>query len=488
MTISSELPYLHFLGLSRSPFPVTPDADDFFESTDIDTTITELVHGISTRKGFFVLTGEVGVGKTTISRRILQLLTDAGVSTSLVFHSLLPKLGLIKHINKDFGVADQDSNLDDELGKLSDFVLKENELGNNCAIIIDDAQNLSWESLEIIRMISNLEGNSQKLVQILLIGQPELAEKLNSNNLRQLKSRIVIQREISTLSKDGLRKYIDFKLTVAGPTRLQTPDKVIKTIHTITGGNLRGVNILMDRCLYIAYADQSHTLTPQMVHKAATDLKMPSKGLSRHPKLIIATLVLFTAGLATLGLNRPLQTSLSSTPPPASQKTTTGTIAQNSIVPEAVTTFLQGYNLLEYAQPFWRGIENGNLHTIRQEIQKSTGLEIVTLPCLPKSLQNMDVLQISTRLDKLPRFLFFWQPQLVIDDFYYNFQGNKIVQLQYMLAAGHYYQGAIDGIVGRKLLQAIIDFQVDMGLSLSGLPDQPTLFVLCSLTTPSGRK
>lgn len=488
MSISSELPYLHFLGLNRNPFPVTPDADDFFESTDIDTTITELVHGISTRKGFFVLTGEVGVGKTTISRRILQLLTNSGIRTSLVFHSLLPKLGLIKHINKDFGIAGQDdSDLDAELGKLSAFVLKENEQGNNCAIIIDDAQNLSWESLEIIRMISNLEGNSQKLVQILLIGQPELAEKLDSNNLRQLKSRIVIQREINTLPKDGLRRYIDFKLTVAGPTRLQTSDKVIKTIHTITGGNLRSVNILMDRCLYIAYADQSQILTPKMIQRAAMDLKMPPKGLARHPKLIITAIILLTSGLMTLCLNIPLQISLKPTPPVVAQNTTE-TTATDSLIPEAVTTFLQGYNLRKYAQLFWRGIENGNLHTASQEIKKSTGLEIVTLPSLPRSLQNMDVLQISTKLDKRPRFLFFWQPQLVIDDFYYNYQGNKIVQLQYMLATENYYKGAIDGIVGRKLMQSIIDFQVDLGLSLSGIPDQSTLFVLCSLTNHSGRK
>lgn len=483
MTTSSELPYLEFLGLTRNPFPVTPDADDFFESSDIDTIVTELVHGISTRKGFFVLTGEVGVGKTTISRRILQLLTDAEIRTSLVFHSLLPKLGLIKHINKDFGVSDQDNDLEDELTKLSDFVLEENKQDNNCAIIIDDAQNLSWESLEIIRMISNLEGNSQKLVQILLIGQPELADKLNSTNLRQLKSRIVIQREIATLPKEGLHKYIDFKLTVAGPSRLQVPNRVIKTIYAITKGNLRGVNILMDRCLYIAYADQSQLLTPSMIRQAATDLNMQATGYIKPRQLLIAALVLLVCGVLTLSMDFSPKISISSTTTPSKPIVAT---SQEITIPKDVTTFLQGYDLLNYATPFWLGVQQGNLHQISQEIQQTTGFELVSLPSLPQSLHNMDVLQITNQQSKKPHFIFFWRPQLEIDQFYYNYQGRKIVQLQYMLADKQYYQGAIDGIVGRKLMQSIIDFQTMNGLSVSGIPDKATLFVLCSLTTPSG--
>jgi general secretion pathway protein A len=483
MNCNQELPYLDFLGLNRNPFPVTPDADDFFESTDTETIITELVHGINTRKGFFVLTGEVGVGKTTISRRILQLLNEENIQTSLVFHSLLPKLGLIKHINKDFGVDDADSDLDDELAKLSNFVLKENEQGNNCAIIIDDAQNLSWESLEIIRMISNLEGNSQKLVQILLIGQPELADKLNSQNLRQLKSRIVIQREITTLPKQGLQKYLDFKLTVTGPTRLATSDKVIKAIYAITKGNLRGVNILMDRCLYIAYAEQSQLLTPKMIHQAAADLKMAQPSLLTPMKVAIAALILIMVGIGT---QIPFFTSAS--PVYNSAPVQELTVVKTTPVPLPVNEFLQGYDLDSHATLFWAGLQKGNLKPLNAEIKKSTGLEMITLPSLPPFLQNMDVLQISDKINKQPRFLFYWRPQLVINDFYIHYQGRKIVQLQYMLADQNYYNSGIDGIVGEKLMQSIVDFQRANDLNVSGIPDQETLFVLCCLTNHSASK
>ena len=488
MTPKTELPYLEFLGLKRNPFPVTPDADDFYESNDTESIITELVHGITTRKGFFVLTGEVGVGKTTISRRILQLLTDADIKTSLVFHSLLPKLGLIKHINKDFGASSDDSEIEDELAKLNEFVLKENEQGNNCAIIIDDAQNLSWESLEIIRMISNLEGNSDKLVQILLIGQPELADKLNSKNLRQLKSRIVIQREITTLPKTGLQRYIDFKLTIAGPTRLTTTAKVIKTIYAFTRGNLRAVNILMDRCLYIAYADQSHTLTVRMIKQAANDLKMKCN-VKTNQWLLLILLFIVTSGLSIYYLshkeNKPLApqspTVTIQTAPKPSQQTSCKLVAPRQTPPVAIISFLEGYNLQEYATPFWQSMKHRNMESISTQIQKTTGLELISLPHRPKALQNIDALEISSKADQQPRYLFFWKPQLTITEFYYNYQGSKIVQLQYLLAEKGLYIGNIDGIVGRKLMQAIINFQTQHQLNLTGAPDQPTLFVLYSL-------
>jgi general secretion pathway protein A len=492
MTTSNELPYLEFLGLTRNPFPVTPDADDFFESTDIDTIITELVHGITTRKGFFVLTGEVGVGKTTISRRILQLLTDADIRTSLVFHSLLPKLGLIKHINKDFGVPDNDADIDDELAKLSEFVLQENKLGNNCAIIIDDAQNLSWESLEMIRMISNLEGNSEKFVQILLIGQPELADKLNSKNLRQLKSRIVIQREITNLPQEGLQKYIDFKLTVAGPTRLETTSKVIKTIFKITNGNLRAVNILMDRCLYIAYAEQSQSLTVKMIKQAATDLKMTAAGSSSQKKVfIILLLILLSTGIASQLIDRTPIIIRKTDPLPTAQITAPLPVAEpeskpeQAVIPPAITTFLQGYNLQEYTDSFWQAVQNNNLTAIGEEIRKTTGLAMISLPVLPAGMQNLDALQVADTINQQPHFIFFWKPQLIINEYYYNYQGSRIVQLQYMLAEKDYYHGAIDGIVGRKLMQSVVDFQLAHNLTITGIPDQPTLFVLYSLTDHS---
>jgi len=182
---NTEMRYLDYFGLRFNPFPVVPDVENFFLSRNIDRVITEIVHGIDTRKGFMVLTGEIGLGKTTICRKIMNILEEKGTETSLVFHTAYQDVELLREINRDFGLEAGTLNLGTQMKVLNDFLLSRNAEGRNCTIIIDDAQNLSNKSLELIRMISNLETDHQKLVQILLIGQPELVDKLNSSDLRQ---------------------------------------------------------------------------------------------------------------------------------------------------------------------------------------------------------------------------------------------------------------------------------------------------------------
>ncbi len=488
-----DIPYLEFLGLRSNPFPVTPDADDFFVSSTIEAVITELVHGIISRKGFFVLTGEVGVGKTTISRKILQTLTAEGVRTSLVFHSLLSKQGIIRQINKDFGIGEsQEDDLDNELDHLNGFVLRENELGNNCAIIIDDAQNLTWDSLEVVRMISNLESNRDKLVQILLVGQPELLTKLNCDNMRQLKSRIVIQREVTTLSCRGLQKYIDFKLAAAGPGSFCTSVGGLKAIFKITKGNLRQINILMDRCLYLAYSKQDKKLSRQMVRIAARDCNLSASGRFRMAWLVpaVAAMVLFAVvslnGLykmpaifkaVSVNVYSPSLPSARPQPVPATLcrlKLTTPDI------PRAVSTFLQGYGLQEYSQRFWEGLVQGKVEQLKKEIYVTTGLQMVKFPVIPPEFnKKLDLLRIVGK--NKTYFICFWKPTISIDEFHWHSEGPQILQLQHLLARQGYYSGVMDGIVGRRLLQAITDFQTDLHLPITGNPDQASIFILYNL-------
>jgi len=215
-----NMSYLDFFGFSQNPFPVVPDDKNFYVSKNIDQTVSEIIYGIKERKGFMVLTGEVGLGKTTISRRIISILEEEGIKTSLVFHTAYSDIELLKEINRDFGLIKKTkpigNTLGDQMELLNTFLLAQNRKGKNCVIIIDDAQNLDNNSLELMRMISNLETDTQKLVQILLIGQPELAEKLNSKELRQIKSRIIINKKVGPLQLKEMQDYLQFKLSVCG--------------------------------------------------------------------------------------------------------------------------------------------------------------------------------------------------------------------------------------------------------------------------------
>ena len=270
-----ELRYLEHFGLSFNPFPVAPDVENFFLSQSIDLVITEIVHGILTRKGFMVLTGEIGLGKTTISRKIMGILEEKGVETSLIFHTAYQDVELLREINRDFGVEAEKERLhfNDQMNFLNEFLLDRNRDGKNCAIIIDDAQNLSHKSLELVRMISNLETDQQKLVQILLIGQPELVDKLNSPDLRQLKSRIIIQKEARPLNTEELNSYLLFKLSAAGNQgKTAVMKSAVKKIHQLSSGNFRQINTLMDRCLYAGFFHNTSEIDKGIVKEAYKDL------------------------------------------------------------------------------------------------------------------------------------------------------------------------------------------------------------------------
>ena len=159
--INDEMRHLSYLGLRHNPFPVAPDNANFFISETIDRVITNIVHGVLARKGFMVLTGDIGLGKTTISRRLITLLEKKGVATSLVFHTTYQDVELLREIINDFGLESASLTFSDQMNVLNRFLLDQSNRGKNCAIIIDDAQNLNRRSLELVRMISNLEADRQ---------------------------------------------------------------------------------------------------------------------------------------------------------------------------------------------------------------------------------------------------------------------------------------------------------------------------------------
>ena len=300
--MNDETVYLDYFGFSCNPFPVVPDYEKLFLSDHIDMMISELVHGITARKGFMVLTGEIGLGKTTVSRKIVSILEEKNVETSLIFYTLYKNTELLREIVRDFGLHTESLMLSDLMRLLYTFLINQAKQGKNCVIIIDDAQNLSIKNLELIRMISNLETNRQKLVQILLVGQPELLSKLDSMELRQLKSRIIITEEAHPLTHDELKNYILFKLNAAGNQgTIVITSGAYKKIHKYSRGNFRKINVLMDRCLYVAFLQNSTNIDESVVDMAEKDLnpveRYGSNPIPRYVASFALFMILITAGI-----------------------------------------------------------------------------------------------------------------------------------------------------------------------------------------------
>ncbi len=485
-----EMRYLDYFGLRSNPFPVVPDVDNFFLSRSIDRVITEIVHGIDTRKGFMVLTGEIGLGKTTICRRIMHILEEKGVETSLVFHTAYQDVELLREINRDFGLAAGTLNLGAQMKVLNEFLLSRNAEGKNCAIIIDDAQNLSHKSLELIRMISNLETDQQKLVQILLIGQPELVETLNSPDLRQLNSRIIICEETNPLNVEELKNYLIFKLNAAGNQGKTIIKKgAISIIHRLSKGNFRQINKLMDRSLYAAFLHNTTELSRGIVKEAYLDFS-PNKSSFQKSPLFWCTSAVMTLSMAIVisFYVANLNTSFTGQVANATQSSVQREIEHPAIkmpdkqvkTPAAVNSFLRAHQLSQYQIPFTKALKSNRFSGITDSIFEQTGLRLIKLENVTDRIQNhYGVLAYPSSTTGEMTFYLFWRPQLLLSGFFYGYQSEEIKNLQEMLRALQLYHDRLDGIVGRNLIRAVTLFQKQVHLPATGLPDDSTLFLLC---------
>ncbi len=508
-TTSMDSGYLTHLGLSRNPFPVVPDDTCIFLSGRIEQIVAEIVHGITTRKGFMMLTGDVGLGKTTISRRIISILEEKGIETALVLHTSLQDAELLREINRDFGIqspSDQTDSLSlgEQLRQLNRFLLNQYQSNKNCAIIIDDAQNLNRQSLELVRMISNLEGHRQKLVQILLIGQPELAERLNTHELRQLRSRVVIAAQALPMNRQELKAYIHFKLNSAGNHgQACVTGWALDRIYRLTRGNFRMVNLLMDRCLYVTCLYNSRQIDGRTVKLAHQDL-FPKVHRFKYrwlPATAISVSLLATLGMGSFdwrgGYDNlfPLKTieappsipsqELSSIKTPALKNSSTETSRS-----DAMTAFFSSLGVGDdYAGRFQQAIDHGELEGFTRDLLQTTGYHLISLSRLNSNIRkNYGILTLHNDLNDTPRHFILWRPPIQIKKFYYYYQGGEINQLQSLLAKANLYQKKLDDIVGPGLMRAVVDFQKLIGLPVTGFPDPQTLFWLCHFkeTPPIG--
>jgi general secretion pathway protein A len=267
--------YTAFFGLSENPFNITPDQRFLFLSKHHIKALDHLRYGIKERKGFMVISGGVGTGKTTLCRTLLNEPKDS-LKTAFVFNTTLSDIELLETVNQEFGIRTEASTKSKKqhIDLLNQFLLDNHSKGGNAVLIIDEAQNLSRKALEQLRMLSNLETDREKLLQIVLVGQPELAERLKSPDLKQLYDRITVRFHLKPLERRDIQRYLDHRLLVAGGRGSVTFDRgAVRAVYAYSLGNPRRINAICDRALLIAYCRDEFSVTRDIVQRAIDDMR-----------------------------------------------------------------------------------------------------------------------------------------------------------------------------------------------------------------------
>jgi type II secretory pathway predicted ATPase ExeA len=267
--------YKSFFGLKESPFNVNPDPRFLFMTAQIEEALTGLMYGIQTRKGFITLTGEVGTGKTTLINRLLDWLHHRRARTAFLFNSRMNTSQLIDFILAEFEIQCESQSKSQQLMKLNHWLLDRYRSGETVVLIIDEAQNLTYPVMEEVRLLTNLETSTEKLVQIVLSGQPELEEKLKLPQLRQLRQRIMLRCQTSVLSNEETHQYMTERLKTAGagPEPIFS-SQAMDAVHLYSAGIPRVINLLCEHSLVNAFVDHQRPIQPKIVEDVAREFQL----------------------------------------------------------------------------------------------------------------------------------------------------------------------------------------------------------------------
>ncbi|HLF18176.1 MAG TPA: AAA family ATPase [Candidatus Omnitrophota bacterium] len=267
--------YKEFYELKENPFNITADPGFFFSSAHHAEAFSHLIFGIKQRKGILVITGEIGTGKTTLCRTLLNRL-DSKTKTALILNPTFSDIQLLQLIVKDLGIPGKLKNKNELVTALNNFLLEETSKGHNVILIIDEAQNLGIKQLEQIRLLSNLETEKEKILQIILVGQPELHEKLKLPSLRQLNQRVTVRFHILPLDESEITDYINHRLNLASNNgsspMVEFTEKAIDAVYHYSQGTPRMVNIICDRALLAGFIMETHTIDETIIEKCAREI------------------------------------------------------------------------------------------------------------------------------------------------------------------------------------------------------------------------
>lgn len=267
--------YKSFFGLKDNPFNVNPDPRYLFLTKETEEALSGLMYGVQNRKGFVTLTGEVGTGKTTLINRLLESLHERRVRTAFLFNSRINTNQLFDFVLAEFGIPCEARVKSQQLMRLNQWLLDRYRAGEIAVLIVDEAQNLSYPVLEEIRLLTNLETSTDKLLQIVLSGQPELEEKLKLPQLRQLRQRIMLRCKTTPLTKEQTHDYIAERLKIAGASGepIFSP-KAADTVHLYSLGIPRVVNLLCEHSLINAYVEHQRPIEAKIVEDVAREFQL----------------------------------------------------------------------------------------------------------------------------------------------------------------------------------------------------------------------
>ncbi|WP_321325801.1 AAA family ATPase [Thiomicrorhabdus sp.] len=513
------------IGLTESPFPVTPDASHYFCSQRLESHVLELMHCIHMRKGFLLFTADVGLGKSTLSRYLINNLDELDTDISLVLNTFLQGVELLKAINDDFGMK-VEGGIKEQLDALNSFLLRQYANQRNCLIIIDDAQNLSTESLEMIRLISNFEVSTHKLVQILLIAQPEIMLTLNLPQIRQLKSRIALHIELAPFTEQEVLDYVYFRLDGAGNQHnICLTKKAGKQLHKLSKGYPRRINLIMDRVLYALLVDANTLVSDKLIILANNDIEqvrydgdVSKKANAYRTKaymtgfaaVLILGLVFWQfepkAWMSRLSEQKIVTDSYASLPlseeavdkkevlkntlinAPFEQVKVNVTKDLPGLVNQAVATelvkknvntefnyFLRDYGIKDPKGELASALTQENWDLLKKQILQQ-GWELL-LNKKPFIGPARAVLKLESSNQK-KYWLMLWKPKLTFSKYYFGMKSSNVERLQKLLKQEGFFKFSEDAVLGSKTMYAVANFQRSVGIEPTGKADSLTLYFL----------
>lgn len=491
--------HIRALGFNRNPFPQTPDADCYFRTEQIAQSSLEAFHCLKAGKGFVLLTGEVGTGKSTFLRCLMDELHADHCAVSFVFNTFLQGRDLLLALNRIFGVP-AGADFAEDILLLNQYLLKQFAAGRCCVLVIDDAQNLAAESLELLRLLSNLETRQNKLLQIVLSGQPELLDILEKRETRQLTSRIMQHIQLRPFDRSQCARYVSFRISRAGTDgRISLSAWANLGLYWYSKGNPRRIHSIMDRCLYGIEPGIHQEIDFPLIRVAAKEVGVAARYRFTHKISVLAACMLCVLGFAwwlpvrldfqANALQRP---AITASPSPAMNR------VKEQILPSLDQTQIassqnpvsvsEGKRVEQCLKKFdaeflYADLNNGLDFLTRRVILEKLASQGLALAFLPAGLRLSNVNSESlaptlcSDIGKAGSWVL-WKPKYLPFDVNQTVAEEQIRWLQTQLSANSLYAAEIDGIFGPRTLNALYQFQRWHGLPAENRVDAWVLFLL----------